>query len=214
MPKPQSHQQCINDCVYSDDNPRPACHGQLCHRCYYTTSRNLTNLPSIYDWLGQRMPRALTTPATDQRVTTTRNPPSPIRLDHHDHRQLIRQTLTWWAARVTRNRQLRPPRTLEVNQLASLLLTHLDWTAEQPWAPTLLQDTNHLVSRAQQIDPWQRHRTDSPAPCPECRQTTLSKYGGEDHIICRNCNEIIPEKMYEFYVKVLATGNCDEDLHP
>ncbi len=164
-----------------------------CGACYAYLRATLAAVAWAHSWLRTRM-YTLTPawkPATTHAAPTTTRPPFAVEL--HDTRTDIATTLNKWAGIVGywHEPPIPGPADHTVPTVARWLTDRLGWLLEQdPWADLdvhqLLDTLAQLHRDAYALAPWESCRRDLPLPCPACEQLTLSVYGGDDAVICRD----------------------------
>jgi hypothetical protein len=123
---------------------------QLCGQCLHRTSRNLNEMPAVYQELGQD----LLLRAKDQ--TFPRTSRSAYRCGFLandaliDIRKAITDTLVSWSNLVADERQLSAcaHALIRVERLSFFLLSHLRWLAAHPAASDFVQEVDDIYSEA------------------------------------------------------------------
>lgn len=191
----------------SDPEGRPRTtpqHGSLlCGSHYGRLAHTLSDMPRVYRWLHTCL---ATTRSHDDRITGTRNPPVPLRVDIIDNLDQITAVLASWCRLVVEEHVpvLRGPRSSYVAATAGWLHATLPWIESRPWVDELYREVIDLRRRAAQIAPWQRHAHHLPTPCPACGERTLVLYGGDSAITCTECHELIPEDRYGLWERYVV----------
>lgn len=183
--------------------PRPA--ALLCRRHYGRLARALDELPAVARWLhasaatsrGQR---------EEVRITGSRTPPVPVRIDVLDHLDQIAGVLASWCRLAVEEHvpAVRGPRSDDVAATAGFLCEVLPWAETRPWVDELYGEVAGLRRRAQTLAPWQRHAHHLPAPCPACGERALVLYGGAGAVTCTSCHDRIPEDRYGLWARYLT----------
>lgn len=192
--------------LHRDGKTRHARHGLLCGGCYGRLERTIAELPAVHTWLQGALQPGTT---AGEHVTATREPPTPLRVDVYDERVDIAGKLTEWARLVAEERQLHGPTDSRPESTAAFLLTHLDWSAAQPWVDEYAAEMFELRRDAHTLAPWTPGTHRLPAPCPTCDALTLIRHDGADHVTCDSraggCGRSWSETQYRRLVLVLAT---------
>jgi hypothetical protein len=199
--------RCALRCTDRDGQARePLAPSLLCGACYARLRRHTRELGEIHTWLGTEMIRV--SHGWSEPVSGSPNRVAPLVLELHDLRTDLVAVVRSWTRMVAEQHQppMAGPRNPELGTVLDWLVQRLGWMCEQPWISDYAGEVSDLHIACHTARPWTRHRRDMPAPCPGCKLLSLSLYGGDDGVVCRNplCPVVIPEQQYEFYVRVLA----------
>ena len=194
-------------CIACQQNPPYGLRSYLCGPCFGTIRRDLATIAWAHAWLGAELVAlpASFRPGSLHAAAASR---PPLSLGQHDMRVQIEAVLTSWA-RLTGEEMLpaQPrPRSGEVRIVAAWLgeRDRLSWISDQPWADEFARELRELRQQAYAVAPWDRAREDRPLPCPSCGMLTLTVYGGDEGVTCRNrvCGRYLT--LVEYHVEVAA----------
>jgi hypothetical protein len=174
----------------------------ICGGCYARTRGDLNTLAWAHTWLGV----AMLTPGTSWKPGTLHRAPGPqppYGLQYHDQREQIEAVLSSWVTAVAYEGALAGPADKTVTGLTAWLRIRLPWISEQSWCRDFATELSDQRAAAHALAPWERGRRDLPVPCPRCGLLTLSLYGGDDGVTCRNreCGEMIAWYRYDREVR-------------
>lgn len=180
-------------CVLCDDRPARL-PSLLCGGCFGKMRADVSVLVGAYIWLGI----AMLATGGQRGETTTRSPAEsrmPFRADLHDTRVDIAGKLGGWARLVAEKRvpALAGPGSGDVETVGRWLRAQLPWASEQGFCDSMAIELADAARTAYGLVPWNARRRDFPLPCPDCTYLTLSLYGADEVIICRNrdCGRIL-----------------------
>lgn len=159
----------------------------MCGACFNKLRADITVLVGAYIWLGI----AMISTGGQRGETVSRQPAGsrmPYRADLHDARDDIAGKLKSWARDIAEKHvpALRGPADADVETVARWLRMQLPWVSEQDWCTVMATELAETAHAAYGLVPWNRRRSDFPLPCPGCGYLTLSLYGGDEVIMCRN----------------------------
>lgn len=175
-------------CLVCLTNPPQFTESFLCGPCFNSLRRDIATLVGAHTWLHL----AMLNPAPSWKVGTIGRAPAstrpPFRLELFDARVDIEGKLTTWARAVAEDHvpALRGPADGQMATVGKWLIAQLSWISDQPFCDEMAREFRETASMAFGLVPWQRLRRDLPMPCPGCGYLTLSKYGGDDQVSCRN----------------------------
>lgn len=181
----------------------------VCDWCTIRIADAIRNLPRHYLALERELPR--TGGASGDRVTGTRSPQPPARLEVLDAMRSTARMLTEWED-VVRAYRLLSPRRIDVREQAAVLRAAGFLVAFLPTllgnpdtAPSFAADV--LRTRSQLMTLLGQHplRHRLRAPCPHCDLLTLVRDDGDDYVHCMHCHAFWAEHEYHALVRVLAS---------
>jgi hypothetical protein len=180
----------------------------VCDWCAMRIVDALRTMPRHYLALERELPRVT---GTGERVTGTRSPQPPVRLEILDAMRTTARILTEWEDVLRAYRLLTPRRTDVREQAAVVRAVHilsrfLPVVLGHPdMAPGFASDI--LRTRTQLMTLLGQHalRHRLPAPCPHCDLLTLIRDDGDDHVRCMHCHASWAEHEYQALVRVLAS---------
>jgi hypothetical protein len=188
-------------CVVCDTRPRKD-RSHTCGGCFVRLRIELATVLGAHDWLGGNMGPG----SAGLNGAVTRRPGEsrpPYRVEFSDARTLIHKKLAEWAGYIAREHfpPLAGPADDTLPAIGVWLRARLPWVSDQPWAGEFLEQLGQLRREAYGLAPWDRMRTDLPLPCPGkgCGLLTLSLYGGDDAVVCRNrtCGHVMTAYEYK-----------------
>lgn len=181
-------------CVVCTTRPRKGS-SYLCGGCFVRLRVELATVQWAHDWLGAAMTASGAGPKAGA-VHRAADSKPPYRLDLTDARNDIHARLSSWAQMIGEEHvpPLAGPLDGTVPGICTWLRARLPWCSDQEWVDAFLAELVELRQSAYRLAPWDRVRTDLPLPCPGdgCRSIdpngllTLSQYGGDDAVVCRN----------------------------
>lgn len=185
-------------CVVCNTRPRKG-RSYLCGGDFVRLRVELATVQDAHRWLGVAMNASGAGPNTGVMRHAADSKP-PYRLDFTDARTDIEGKLASWAQMIGEEHfpPLAGPLDATVPGICTWLRARLPWCSDQPWVDAFLTELADLRRMAYGLAPWDRTRTDSSLPCPSCALLTLSLYGGDDAVVCRNrpCGHIMTVHEY------------------
>jgi hypothetical protein len=166
----------------------------MCGACFNKLRADISTLVGAYVWLGIAMLATGTRP-TEPAVGHTAESRIPFRVDLHDKREEIAGSLAYWARMIAEAHvpALAGPADGDVETIGRWLRARLPWVSEQEGCVTMATELGASARSAYALVPWNARRRDLPLPCPDCTYLTLSLYGADEVITCRNrdCGRIL-----------------------
>lgn len=190
--------------------PRRATHGHLCTPCHNRLQLMLTDAPTAHRWLTGHLSAAAgaARPREDheRRGTTDDAPPAPIDLDVLDTRDLLATRLRTWVDAWVAHKNLAGPGTPHtVDADAEYLLRWLPGIEQQDDIAARFDLLATTLADAHTLAPWRPTTRRCPGiPCPECAETNLVIYGGEENVTCASCRTTIPPNRYNLWTAMLT----------
>lgn len=184
--------------------PPLATTGLLCTGHAKRLERLLAEMPLAHRWL-----RANLVPGgsgDSDKISGTKSPPAPLRIEALDQADLIEAQLLSWAENVAQDRSLKAP--VRPQDCAAMLRRQVGWIAEQEWVADLIAEVGDSVNGARRIAPWEAGIHRLPAPCPQCDRMTLTRRDGDSEVACDEkmggCGAWWDEESYRRLVLILA----------
>lgn len=205
-------------CENPDDcrgcEPRAARHGRLCWPCHRRLSLMLVDAPQVDGWLNANL-AASTSSAAKEDYERARGSadgsPAPLKVAVLDVRQELSDQLASWVDNLCEEhvggdgRPLRGPDSHTVAADAGYLLTWLDRVEASDWVADLWDELAETMSAAHALAPWRPEmRRCHGISCPECEETTLVIFGGDEDVTCLSCRALILPARYGLWVRVLV----------
>jgi hypothetical protein len=214
---PAKHFTHLCQAAHSRDpeRPRPAADGRnLCYGCITGMTRNLHDLPSLYEEVVASMPTTRRTGSAP--VSGTREPGLPLNLPAGELRGQIEYDLYAAATWVATDRGINLPTDGRVATVCAWLSRHVDWLAASTYAAEVRGVLVELVGAAYRvIDPERRPK--ELGPCVEelddgevCTGVLRASVLDVDdprpsRIWCDTCGlELTPEQWFRFGKKYRA----------
>jgi hypothetical protein len=139
--------RCANPRCHKGGTPEPVYGRQvICDYCTRRVERHLVELAGVFDDLGTVL--AVGGNAAFDKVSGSRTPPVPVRLEVADHREEIRSILVSWARLVVEERRLSQWPSNTVHDIAQFVSEHADWLACHPAAGDLCEEIARALGRA------------------------------------------------------------------
>jgi hypothetical protein len=138
-------------------------------------------------------------------ITGSREEPAPLNLAILDARDLLADQLAElvddpWADGITR-----PRHRAEAD--AKFLLTWLSRLERQEWIGDWWTALAETMSACHALAPWRPEmRRCYGIACPECEETNLVVFGGDEDVTCLSCRTMIPPDRYLIWTRILADG--------
>lgn len=172
----------------------------MCGGCFGRLRRDISTLVGAHMWLGI----AMLNPSPAWKTGAIHQAPGsriPFAAQLHDHRVDIEGKLNCWARMVLEEHVPvlhRGPADAQPETVARWLVEYLPWISDQRWCDDIAAELGDTARAAYALVPWNRHRRDLPLPCPDCGLLTLSLYGGDELIMCRNveCGRLMTTADY------------------
>jgi hypothetical protein len=197
--------------------PRKAVHGCLCEQCHLRIQGWLGvgagGLAWAYDWIAPDLQPNQSAAPSGKISRGKPAPPAAMNLHAHALRSDITYYLGGWLAIVTGEFNLVGPdwwswrdedhmypyNQREVSSAAQYLVTWLDRAETVPGLIELMWDeAQDLIKRVKAIAPWEPQRTRLPnLLCPECEREAVTIATGDEHLVCRRCDAVIPRAKYD-----------------
>lgn len=176
---------------------------RMCGVCFARLRRDISTLVGAHTWLGV----AMLSPIPAWKAGTIHRaggPAVPFPVAFHDARVDIAGKLGSWARAVAEEHvpALAGPADGQPEAVARWLVERLPWISDQPWCAEMARELAEAAHEAYGLAPWNRHRQDLPLPCPGCDYLTLSLYGGDELIMCRNLECCLEMTRGEYDVMV------------
>jgi hypothetical protein len=221
--------------------PRRAEHGRLCDQCHIRLTGWLAgdehagSLAWSYGWIAADLE-----PGQDGGYGTIRRgkqaPPAALATHVYVLRQDICKHLgewlrhvtgefnlhgpEWWNHRVEHRsddesswRSWLPQNQAEVHQAAKYLLTWLDRIETVPdLAKMIYAEADKLVGRVAGLAPWEAKWKRYPGlECPSCKQESLGRFEGNEHLTCGRCGEIVTRARYDRWSALITSEKAAEE---
>lgn len=166
----------------------------MCGACFNKLRADISTLVGAYVWLGVAMLATGVRP-TEGTISRTAESRIPFRVDLHDKREEIAATLAYWTRMIAEAHTpaLAGPADGDVETVGRWLRARLPWVSEQEACVTMATELAATARSAYALVPWNARRRDFPLTCPGCRYLTLSLYGADEVIMCRNrdCGRVL-----------------------
>ena len=187
--------------------PRPAKHGLLCYPCHARMRQWFEQAPTIHAWLGVNLAAGEGSPPDHDKITGSREQPAPVKLAVLDIRDLIVVQLGELVDELREAHDLTAPARRGVEPDARFLLTWQGTLERHDWVRDWWDALAETMSQAHALAPWRPSMTRCHGiACPECGETNLVIYGGDEDVTCQSCRTMIPPARYGVWVRMLAEG--------
>lgn len=194
--------------------PRRADHGLLCWPCHRRLALMLDQAEITERWLNGNLPAGMQAARGREdyeQVRSHKEPPTPLNLAILDVRMLLGDQLACWADNLTADRQLTGPKQHSIVTDAHFLLTWLTTMEHQDWIGDMFEELAETLSDAHTLAPWRPEvRRVNGIPCPECHQTALLIYGGEEDVTCGECRQIMTPARYGIWAEMFKAERAAE----
>jgi hypothetical protein len=203
----------LADCEHSDDGqcrgclPRPADFGALCIACHYGLVRTLRDLPNARTLLAGHLIPGQGARSSDVIKRTKGDPPAPLNLPHLDLILQIDLSVQGWARIHAEEHQLTVP-----TDPIGHLVTHLASVECAEWIDAAWTELTDLLEHAHSLTPWRPETRRLVAPCPTCHCQALMVKGGEDHVTCKECGDVLDPARYARYEAALLEEHAQREV--
>ncbi|MFJ9387724.1 hypothetical protein ACIRON_02815 [Nocardioides sp. NPDC101246] len=193
--------------------PRRAEHGHLCWPCHRRFELMLTDAPTVSRWLTGNMrvgEGAARAKEDHEQRRGTGEPPAPLKLEVTDLRDLLGDQLAAWVDDLCEHVRLSGPGRHSVETDSRYLLTWLSTVERLDWVGDWWTELAETMSQAHALAPWRPEmKRCKGIPCPQCEETNLVIFGGEEDVTCLSCRMIIPPGRYGIWVLALGQENAE-----
>jgi hypothetical protein len=197
-PNPNTCQGCL---------PRPAKHGHLCYPCHARMRQWFQQAPTIHAWLTANMAAGQGAAPETDRITGSREQPTPIKLGILDTRDLLATQLAELVGELRETHHLTAPTQHGIGPDARFLLTWQPTLERHDWVRDWWDTLAETMGQAHALAPWRAELRRCPGvACPECEETNLVIYGGDVDVSCQSCRTMIAPERYAIWTRMLAEG--------
>ena len=184
--------------------PRTANHGRLCYPCHARMRQWFEQAPTIHAWLGVNMATGEGAAPETDRITGSREQPTPIKLAVLDARDLLADQILELAEDLAGIVNAAKPRR-DIREQCAFLLRWLDRLEAQEWVGDWWDTLAETMSQAHALAPWRPSMTRCHGiACPECGETNLVIFGGDEDVTCASCRTMIGPERYAIWTRMLA----------
>jgi hypothetical protein len=166
----------------------------------------LTDAPIVWRWMSGNM-SSQSAGLDGDLITGSREEPAPLNLGILDARDLLADQLAELVDDVCETRNLTGPKRHTVEADAKFVLTWLGTVEREDWIGDWWTALAETMSACHKLAPWRPEmRRCYGIACPECEETNLVVFGGDEDVTCLSCRTMIPPDRYLIWTRILADG--------
>jgi hypothetical protein len=142
--------------------------------------------------------------APEDLVTGTRDPLAPIKVNVLDARDLLAAQLAELVGEMREVHNLTGPTERGIEHDVKFLLTWIGTLEKHEWVKDWWTTLAETMSACHALAPWRASMQRCHGiPCPECEETNLVIYGGDEDVTCQSCRTMIPPDRYGIWIRII-----------